>query len=355
MLWIDKYQPRTLDALTCNADLTKLLQRITRNQQIPHLLVYGASGAGKNTRIMAVLRALFGESIDRVKAETITPEGVQAEFVCTSSLYHTQIATSELGTKDRVCVQYMIKQLAAQAPATCYTVQGQSTPKYRVFVLQEAEKLTAGAQAGLRRTLEKYVRNARVILHCQQLSSIIQPLRSRCLCIRVPLATEEEIFTVLKTICHKENITTFTDGYVRDIIRQSERNLRRAVLMLEVAAMHQFPPVKTLSLPWQAQCAEIVEQVLKSQGMGCLLTARELLYELLTSLIPADLILLTLCKYFVQSSPSQELQFHYTRAASHYAYTLKIGTKEIWHLEAFVAQCINFYKQHLSQCAHALN
>lgn len=41
-----------------------------------------------------------------------------------------------------------------------------------VFVIQEAEKLSNEAQAGLRRTLERCISNARVILHCQNLSAV---------------------------------------------------------------------------------------------------------------------------------------------------------------------------------------
>jgi DNA polymerase III delta prime subunit len=33
---------------------------------IPHLLFYGPSGAGKRTRVMAVLRELYGSSVDKV-------------------------------------------------------------------------------------------------------------------------------------------------------------------------------------------------------------------------------------------------------------------------------------------------
>jgi replication factor C subunit 3/5 len=63
-----------------------------------------------------------------------------------------------------------------------------------VVILNEAESLTKDAQHALRRTMKKYMKNLRVILICNSTSRILAPIRSRCLLVRVPAPSSEEVF-----------------------------------------------------------------------------------------------------------------------------------------------------------------
>ena len=59
MLWVDKHRPTQLDKLDFHDDLTTQLKRISHPDSVgnmSHLLFYGPSGAGKKTRVMALLR-----------------------------------------------------------------------------------------------------------------------------------------------------------------------------------------------------------------------------------------------------------------------------------------------------------
>ncbi|CAN0362586.1 unnamed protein product, partial [Scytosiphon promiscuus] len=62
-----------------------------------------------------------------------------------------------------------------------------------VVVLVGVDRLTKQAQAGLRRTMEKYTSSCRLILLCHSPSKVIEPVRSRCLGVRVPAPGEQEV------------------------------------------------------------------------------------------------------------------------------------------------------------------
>lgn len=65
MLWVDKYRPNQLEKLDYHEDITQQLQRIGCKENVnrmSHLLFYGPSGAGKKTRVMALLREVCAQS-----------------------------------------------------------------------------------------------------------------------------------------------------------------------------------------------------------------------------------------------------------------------------------------------------
>ena len=104
--------------------------------------------------------------------------------------------------------------------------------RFKVVVVNEADGLTRDAQASLRRTMEKYSGNLRLVLVAESTSNIIAPIRSRCLLVRVAAPTEGEICQVLKDVGLREGWEV-VEGLNRRVARESGRNLRRALLMFE--------------------------------------------------------------------------------------------------------------------------
>jgi replication factor C subunit 3/5 len=65
-----------------------------------------------------------------------------------------------------------------------------------VVIINEADALSRDAQAALRRTMEKYMNNMRLILCASSTSKIIAPIRSRCLLVRVAAPDDAEVSAV---------------------------------------------------------------------------------------------------------------------------------------------------------------
>jgi len=64
---------------------------------------------------------------------------------------------------------------------------------HAVVIINEADSLSRDAQAALRRTMEKYMSNMRIILCANSTSRLIAPIKSRCLLMRVAAPNEEEV------------------------------------------------------------------------------------------------------------------------------------------------------------------
>jgi replication factor C subunit 3/5 len=184
-----------------------------------------------------------------------------------------------------------------------------------VVVLNEVDLLTRDAQNALRRTMEKvsglrergvvlpgsqYMATCRLILCCNSSTRVIEPLRSRCLSIRIPAPSSAEVADVLAAVCRKEHMALPAE-LARRIADEADGSLRRALLLLEASKaaqcaqsgrsqrgvgegeagtdtqLHSFPfspdsPVQRMD--WEVYTAEIANDLLAEQSPAwCVATA----------------------------------------------------------------------------------
>ena len=156
-----------------------------------------------------------------------TTSNRKLEFNIVASVYHLEITPSDVGNFDRVVVQDLLKEVAQTQQ-----VDQSARQRFKVVVINEADHLTRDAQAALRRTMEKYSPNMRLILLANSTANIIAPIRSRTLLVRVAAPTESDICRVLRTVGAQEGWVE-AEGLNGRIAKDSARNLRRALLMFE--------------------------------------------------------------------------------------------------------------------------
>ncbi|KAG7754510.1 hypothetical protein KL911_001949 [Ogataea haglerorum] len=367
-LWADKYRPRTLSELSFHPRISKQLQVMASSGEFPHLLVYGPPGAGKKTRVLATLRELYGAGTGRLRVDVktfILPSGRKLEFNVISSSFHLEITPSDMGNNDRIVIQDLLKEIGQiesldfskfeNALVSLNAREQNMGKKFKVVIINEAELLTRDAQAALRRTMEKYSANIRLILICNSTSNIIDPIKSRTLPIRIASPSTSACAGVLEMILKKEHHARKAfpdDSEQRNIIYKrisdaSERNLRMSIMMME--AMYMNHDVVSITTPiirpdWIDVLHELATSICKDRSVSRLQQARSILYELMAHAIPAKLLLkkLTLIIWeftgTLDLKNKAELRTAVISTSTIYDERLSLGSKDIFHLEGFITK-----------------
>ncbi|KAI9499132.1 DNA clamp loader [Zychaea mexicana] len=342
-LWTDKYRPTTLDQLTYHKGLTQQLKQLAASENVPHMLFYGPSGAGKKTRVAAILREIYGPGVEKLKVDErqfATPSRKKLVFTIVSSNYHLELNPSDLGMYDRVIVQDVIKGIASTKQ-----IDANAKHQFKVVIIDQADELTREAQAALRRTMEKHTSTMRLILCCNSLSKIIAPIRSRCLLIRVARPSEREISTTLQTVAQQEKFV-LPPQLALNIANHTQCNLRASLLALESTAVRRSnldEVQKPDRVDWEIVIGKIVKMIIEEQTPAKLLAIRTHLYQLITHCIQPSLVMKNLSFELAKSMDDKMKRIVFEKAAFH-EHRMRRGQKHIFHLEAFVASIMHEYK-----------
>ncbi|CDS41048.1 Replication factor C 38 kDa subunit [Echinococcus multilocularis] len=343
-LWVDKYRPRSLGSLDYHVEEASTLKKLVTSGDFPHLLFYGPPGAGKKTRVSCLLRELYGGGVDKLRIEHhtfTTPSKKKINLSTVSSNYHLEVNPSEVGIYDRIVIQELIKDMASTAQLDITNQR-----EFKVVVIHEVNRLSKDAQHSLRRTMEKYMKTCRLILCTESLSKVISATRSRCLPIRVAAPTVENIVSILCNVAKLEGLMMPTD-LAKRIAVASDRNLRRSLLLAEVARAQHYPYSceQTLLLPdWQNFIADTASRILGEQSPRRVLEIRGRLYELLAHCVPPDVVFRGLLDSLLSSCDST-LKYELVNLAATHEHRMHLGQKPIFHLEAFVIGFMATYKR----------
>lgn len=230
-LWMDKHRPKSIKDLEFNKGVSEILKSLAQKDDFPHLIFYGPDGSGKKTRIRLFLALIYGNGVFKVNNETreIKINSTTVEYQILSSNYHIELDPSEADNHDRVIVQKVIKETSSVSQFDHKTQKS-----FKVIVLNQVDNLTKDAQAALRRTMEKYSKTCRIVMSCNSLTKIIPPIRSRCLSIRVPCPSDNEIKFLLTRIANNEAINV-SDNQIELIVKSCDRNIRKAINSLQLS------------------------------------------------------------------------------------------------------------------------
>jgi len=314
--WVEKYRPRFLDDVVNQEGIIKRLKQFVKDKSMPHLIFAGPAGTGKTTSALAMVRELYGNK----KAINIT---------------YLELNASD--ARGIAVIRTYIKDFAKAKPP--------SDISFKILILDEADNMTAPAQQALRRTMEKYTRNCRMILICNYSNKIIPPIQSRCVVFRFSSLRNEDIKKRLKFVANKEDISVSPDG-LNALVDVSKGDCRRAINYLQSCGTISKNIDQDVVFRVAGEVPpERIRDVLKTALKGQLQFSLKLLNDITREYgLSGISIIKNFHREIYDLDVSEDVKIELTKILAEFEYRLSQGGTEEIQLQALLANIVMLHE-----------
>lgn len=316
-------------------DILRKLKKISTDDSLPHIIFYGNPGSGKKTLINLFLELIFDKSIynlDDSKYVVMSSGNIENEVIVKQSDHHIIIEPNN-NNFDRYLIQDIVKEYARRYPLCIF----ESSREFKMVEINHLDNLSYYAQTSLRRTIEKYSKTCRFIMWCYSLSKVIEPIRSRCLCIHVPTQSDDELIKWTFNIASLEKIN-LNFNTLTDIVETSDGNLKNILWKLD---MYKY--CNQITNCYQSALNSLINEIMNKHDI---LSIRDHIYKMMITgisscVIIKDILNVVLIK--INQYPKEKI-FSVINFASIYEYRLSKGRRDIIHIESFIENIIKIIK-----------
>lgn len=331
MFYIDKYKPTNIKEAFFHKKILELLEVMSKDEALPHIIFYGPSGSGKKTMISIFLEMLFGESVRRARNIPYKVSGsgnkTSSEMVKQSN-YHIVIEPKN-NNFDRYVIHDIVKEYAR-------SIGGFKTAKlFKVVLINNVDNLSYYAQTSLRRTMEQYNEKCRFIMWCKSLSKVIEPLQSRCVCLCIPTPTDGELFQYIFKISIKEHMFLELEQY-RTIMKNANGNIKTALWQLQMYK-YEYYDTKT---DYDTAIEEIIRLILDLDIYN-IMTIRTIVSSLKITTFDGSAMMKDIVDKLCESEKiSEDAKYKIVNRAAEVEYQLIKGRREIIQFDALIASAM---------------
>lgn len=225
--------------------------------------------------------------------------------------------------KDKFYVEIDLKNHKNKTEILNETVNG----RFKIIILHNLKD--EKTQKMLCNLMDKNARKCRFFICCEHLN-LIENLVSRCFCIKVPSPVYNEISNYIDLISKKEKFI-INENDKKELIKENDFNITKILLNLQVYSIN-----KKIVLPEWKTYIKIIVNFIKSKEN--IISIRLVLYDLISK-IDHFVILDSITKELLKNGNNTELIDVYCI----YQTRMKNSKKYVYHLEAFIVKCTEFF------------
>ena len=327
-----------------NEVIKDLQKSIWRYSNFQHIIVYGKIGCGKENLVNKLLEKIYGKIFVKLKNVEYIISGygnTKTKVQIKQSKYHIVIEPNGNGF-DKYLIQEIIQNYAKTELLNILKFK----KLFKIVVINKIDNLSYYAQASLRRTMEKYADTCKFIFICDQLSNIIEPIRSRCLLIRVPLPTKYQITDTLLTISKNEKIDISPDKLI-NIINKSNNKVNQAIWLLEMHTNNI-----DYDENWENLIDDIIIMLIDKKNYTIenteimIKTILSKFYILFITNIPTQEIIRKIMLKLINKQNNIKLKLRIIEITSIFEQRISQGTRHIIHIEAYIIRLIYLLNNH---------
>lgn len=320
----ENLQPKKLDDFIINKEAAETLKRFDINN-LTNIILHGPTGSGKSTLFYAFMRHLFNKDEIIKTHKKLTLNNTEITYMdCKDFL---ELCPSDYYYQDRTVVTEFIKQMASTRSVRSLFVK-EKAARYKIVVMSSVELMTESAMAALRRTVEQYSKNIRLIMITNDISRVMKPIRSRSFCIFVPLPSDLQIAEFIKNQSKFKELAG--NEQINRIINTSNGNLHKIFYHIENLKFEG--KTKDFRLEYERDLDDLCDKIMKTKTAQTILSARKTFYYLLGNQVLSNLILERMLKNFLKLNKKTE---EVLKLFVKYKERCMDSDKEIIHLEAF--------------------
>jgi replication factor C small subunit len=231
-IWRIKYYPKSLDQFCGRLGIKEALKDITKQRNFPHMLFVGSEGIGKTTLASLFSKEFLGKNFD-ANFKLVYANVPLSEEERKQARSEAYVSTSKIGSTagKRITTPAFIQ--VKVKPFVQLKVLGDAP--FKILIVKNFEALGSNQQ-GFRRLMEIYGSNCRMILITSKISSVIDPIASRCQIFLIPRVKFEDFNQLITEIAVKESLQ-ITDDVIEVLYKISEGMISQAIDILQLSSI----------------------------------------------------------------------------------------------------------------------